>query len=201
MAGKKIVAIGALTALAFAATALAAPSNGGFEKGNLNGWDRTEPGGGQWTTYTAADGRPSEPTEGTYAATINQGKPGLNILHRKLNFKDGRYLSFQLAYDNEGGSFKDPKSFKFNGAQDNQQLRVDLLDAGAKIKSLKNADILHTVFRTKENTPLASPYEFYFLDLKELGIKRKFQLRFAEVDNMNGWFVGVDQVFQSDQIP
>ena len=201
MRRKPIVVAVAAIALALAATAVAGPSNGGFEKGNFNGWERTEPGGGEWTTYTAADDPPSEPTEGEYAATIFHGEPGLNILHRKLNYDDGRYLSFQLAYDNEGvGRFEAPKSFKFNG-RDNQQLRVDLLKAGAKIKSLKNEDILHTIFRTKGDTPLVSPYEFYFLDLKELGIKGKFQLRFAEVDNVGPWFVGVDQVFQSDTIP
>jgi len=188
--------------LAIAATAIAAPSNGGFEKANFNGWERTEPGGGNWEIYDADDGAPSPPQLGDYAARTVQGGPGLNILHRKLNAKDGRYLSFYLAYDNTAvGAFSTPKSFRFNGEVDNQQARVDLLDKDAKIKSLKNSDILETVFRTKASSPLSSSYEFYFVDLKEEGIKGKFQFRVAEVDNVSGWFVGLDELFQSDLVP
>ncbi len=202
MRRKPVVVAVAATALALAATALAAPSNGGFEKGNFNGWELKETGG-DWHVYNEADGFSYNPQVGDYAAAIVPGEPGANFLHRTLDAEDGRYLSFYLAYDNEGaGEFASPKNFRF-GNQDfeNQQARVDLLAKDAKLKSLKNSDILKTLFRTKENSELTQPYEFYFVDLKEEGIKGKFQFRLAEVDNIGPWFVGIDQLFLSDRIP
>lgn len=201
MTGKSVGAASAVIALVAAATAFAAPSNGGFEKGNFDGWDRTEPGGGQWEVYTEADGGSSAPQVGEFAARVTQGDPGLNILHRKLSVKNGRFLSFYLAYDNAGpGEFATPKTFEFNGA-DNQQLRVDLLKKDAPIKSLKRRHILETVFRTKEGGPLASPYEVHVVDLRGEGIRGKFQFRVAEVDNLGPFFVGLDELEQSDLVP
>lgn len=200
MRRKPIVVAVAATALVLAATAFAGPTNGGFEKGTLKGWEVKAPGG-EWNVYDADDGLPSDPQVGDYAAFIQQGEPGANFLHRTLNAKDGRYLSFYLAYDNQlAGGFASPKSFSING-QDNQQARVDLLKKDAKLKSLKNRDILTTVFRTKDDSPLTQAYEFYFVDLKEEGIKGKFQFRLAEVDNIGPWFVGLDELFQSDLVP
>ena len=202
MAGKKIVAISAAIGLAAAATAFAAPTNGGFEQGNFNGWERTEPGGGRWLVYDASGEAPLDPPVGEFAAGVEQGDPGLNILHRNLNAKDGRFLSFYLAYDNSSsGAFFAPKSFKFDGELDNQQLRVDLLRKDAKIKSLRRRDILETVFRTKEGSGLAQPYEFYVVDLEDEGINGKFRFRVAEVDNQGPFFVGFDELYQSDLVP
>ena len=202
MRRKPIVIAAAATALAFAAAALAAPSNGGFEKGNFNGWEVKETNG-DWLIYSDADGLAYDPQAGDYAAFISQGEPGANFLHRTLNAKDGRYVTFYLAYDNENaGEFASPKNFRFSNQDfENQQARVDLLAKDAKLKSLKNSDILKTVFRTKENSELTQPYEFYVVDLKEEGIKGKFQFRLAEVDNIAPWFVGIDELFQSDLIP
>jgi hypothetical protein len=202
MAGRRIVPLVAIGALAAAATAIAAPSNGGFETGNFNGWERTEPGNGMWQVYDAELQSNYPPPFGDHAARVVQGGPGLNILHRNLNAKDGRFLTFHLAYDNAALQFSAPRTFRFdNDDIPNQQLRVDLLRADAKIKSLKASDILETVFRTKEGAPVSSPYQGYVVDLEAEDINGKFQFRVAEVDNQQEFFVGLDQVSQSDKAP
>ena len=176
-----IVAVVAVLAVGTTSIALAAPvnvPNGGFEEGNFSRWDRFERGGGDWSIYSAAPrGLPGPivtppPPQGQNAALVTQGGPGVNILHRVLKLKRNAVnkMKFKLFYDNSINRFYTPDSFKFGGggmaprprclagAPPNQQLRVDLMKRSARIKSLKDKNILATLLWTKRGDPLQRPY-------------------------------------------
>lgn len=200
MRRKPIVAVVAAVALVATSTALADLTNGGFESGNFDDWERTEKGAGDWVIYDENEGL--DPPEGAFAAKVTQGEPGYNLLHRDLTAKDGRFLSFQLAYESSTNRFFTPRTFKFNDDDlKNQQARVDLLRRDAEIKSLKKSDILATPFRTKKDSSTSESYQLFVVDLKEENIKGRFRFRIAEVDNRGEFFVGLDNVVQSDLAP
>jgi len=198
----RIAAAGIALAVGAAAIAIAAPSNGGFEQGNLSSWKTLERGGGSWSVYDAEavlprglGGELPPPPRGQYAARVTQDNPGLNILHRTLRPKRGAVnkLSLLLAYNNNAPRFFTPNNFKFGG-RPNQQVRVDLVKPGAPLKTLKKKHILKRVFRTKRGASLQRGYFKLAVNLNRLGIKDKFRLRIAEVDNQSPLAVGVDHV-------
>lgn len=195
--GTAVIAVVAL----ITAIAVAAPSNGGFEKDSFEGWKRLNDGGGQWQTYKgkfepairrAGTGgeTPSlpKPPEGKYAAALSQSDPGLNILHRVLRAKKRKELSLKLAYRNVSDQFISPDTLD-PMAEENQQVRVDLLKPKAPLDTLKNSDIIDTLLRTKPGDPLFRPY-----GKLEAKVKGKFRLRIAEVDNAGQLLVGVDDL-------
>ncbi len=205
---------------ATAAIALAAPSNGNFEEGTLKGWDQKNESGGlnrgmettdKWKAYKGKlevpdldaprgiDGPPKleAPPQGKYAAGVASTGPGLHILHRVLNAKGESKLSFLLAYKNTADDFYSPDSFEFESIMRrgpveaaNQQLRIDLMDPEAPIKSLDPVDIYQTVFRTMPGDPRKREYA----KVKTTVPGGKFRLRIAEVDNQSNFLAGVDAV-------
>lgn len=218
-----IGAVVAVLAVGTTSIALAAPvnvPNGGFEEGNFSHWDRFERGGGDWSIYSAAPrGLPGPivtppPPQGQNAALVTQDSPGVNILHRVLKLKRNAVnkMKFKLFYDNSVNRFFTPHSFKFGGggmpptsaprglagAPPNQQLRVDLMKPKAKIKSLKDKNILATLLWTKRGDRLQRPYRTVKANMTRLGIdSRRVRLRIAEVDNQGEFHVGVDALKQS----
>ena len=72
----------------------------------------------------------------------------------------------------------------------NQQLRIDLMDPEAPIKSLDPVDIYQTVFRTMPGDPRKREYA----KVKTTVPDGKFRLRIAEVDNQSNFLTGVDAV-------
>ena len=70
----------------------------------------------------------------------------------------------------------------------------------AKIKSLKNADILATIFRTKPGDPLARPFSELEVNLTAAGVHlERVCLRIAEVDDAGPFPVAVDDFRLSAQ--
>jgi hypothetical protein len=219
------VAGGVVAAAAFASLAVAAPvnvPNGNFEEGNLSKWQRFEPGGGQWGVYEEMVEPPAPrgflggfppPPQGTYAAGATQNGPGLNILHRVLKLKDGKVnkIKFELFYRNTVNRFYAPNHFRFGGGggmvplprgevdgPPNQQLRIDLMKRGAKLKSLKDDDILATLLHTEPGDPKTRQYKPLKANMTKLGIDaNRVRLRIAEVDNRGEFLVGVDNLKQS----
>jgi hypothetical protein len=219
MRSRGIVAGTVAVAVGVASVALAAPvsvPNGGFEEGTFAKWERFERGGGNWQIYAV---KPRgigpivpAPPEGDFAALLTQSNPGVNILHRVLKLKRDAVnkLKFQLFYENTYERFHSPKNFKFGGGgmvplprgggggDPNQQLRVDLMKPKAKIKSLRNKDILATLLWTKPGDPLEQPYEAIRANMTKLGIdSKRVRLRIAEVDNRGNFYVGVDDLKQT----
>ncbi len=217
-----IVAVVAVLAVGTTSIALAAPvnvPNGGFEEGNFSHWKRFERGGGNWQIYGGIPRGMGPlvplPPQGQNAALLTQGGPGVNILHRVLKLKRNSVnkIKFKLFYDNTNNRFFTPNNFRFGGggmppppppprgiplSKPNQQLRVDLMKRNAKIKSLKDKDILATLLWTKRGDPLTRPYRTVKANMKKLDIDAKrVRLRIAEVDNRGEFFVGVDALKQS----
>lgn len=218
----RVVALAGAMTIAVAALAIAYPSNGGFEKGNLKGWKTFERGGGDWRVYREGEPPPPPPgprglgpvdfpppPRGEYAALVRQGGPGVNILHRRLRPKDGadNELKFMLAYHNSQDRFYTPNSFEYGGgamsrgyargakgSDPNQQLIIDLIKPKAPIRSLRQKHILARLFRTRRNDRLRRKYFKLSFDLNQLGVRRPFRLRIAEVDNQGELLVGVDAV-------
>jgi len=214
------IVVGAVVAaVGISSLALAAPvnvPNGGFEEGSFANWQRFDRGGGGWQIYGSiprGDGPLVPlPPEGQNAALLTQEGPGVNILHRVLKLKKNAVnkMKFKLFYDNSANRFFTPGHFKFGGgggmvpvrrglaAKPNQQLRVDLMDPKAKIKSLKEDDILATLLWTKRGDRLQRPYRSVKANMKKLDIDAKrVRLRIAEVDNRGEFFVGVDALKQT----
>jgi len=137
----------------------------------------------------------SEPPQGTYAAGLASTGPGAHILHRKITVSNAQQLSLKLAYHNTADDFYvqndlRPEGGDRRGDGPNQQLRVDIMKPGARINSLKAADIVENVFRTQEGDELERDYFKLTSDLEE----GQYRLRIAEVDNQSEFLVGVDAV-------
>jgi hypothetical protein len=212
MRSRGIALVAALATVGATSVALAAPvpvPNGGFEEGSFENWETFERGGGDWGLYGVLRQGPGPkvppPPEGNFGALLTQGAPGLNILHRVVKLEPGAdKIRFELYYDNSGNPFVSPKHFRFGGGEGplarrggapNQQLRVDLMKPKAKIKALRDKDVLATLLRTRPGDPKVRPYEPLRANLKRLGIKAKrVRLRIAEVDNVGNFTVAVDDL-------
>jgi hypothetical protein len=219
----RIVAIASVAVVAAAAIGHAAPRNGGFESGSLKPWKVKDPGGGNWYVYkgrTIVDTGPGpirglgggaqfyRPPRGRYAAAAWQSGPGLNILHRVVRLKDNAVnkLSFFLAWRNSQDRFYTPDSFDYGGGPvprgikgpppegANQQFRIDLLKRRAPVDTLKKKHILATLFKVKPGTDRARRYKRHRYNLTRMGIEGKVRFRVAEVDNLGGLPVGIDQL-------
>lgn len=218
---RKSLAFALAGTLAITAVALAAPRNGGFETGDFSGgWKVKDPGSGDWFVYDGRSiveaprprglgGGPQffRPPRGTYAAAAYQSGPGLNILHRRLRLKDGEVnkLSFFLAWDNNGGQFVTPDNFDFEGGgagrgamgppeNANQQFRIDILKPNAPVDTLKDSQILATLFKVRPSTQDRRRYKRERFNLTSLGLDGTVRFRVAEVDNLGELPVGIDSV-------
>src|SRR5262245_12853024 len=125
---------GIVAAVASAGLAFAAPvdvPNGGFENGSFPPWQKFEPGAGQWELMSVNPrGIIPLPTEGETHTVLSQSGAGLNVLHRTLRLRKNKVnrISLDLFYDNSlVGQFSTPRHFRFRGAQDNQQVRIDVM--------------------------------------------------------------------------
>jgi hypothetical protein len=103
------------------------------------------------------------------------------------------YSHITTFYNNLADAFYTPASLSYL-TDPNQQYRVDIMKPGAPVKSVAPLDILDTVFSTKVGDPLAmSPYTTMTADLSPFAGKT-VRLRFALVDNVAGFYGGVDNV-------
>ena len=137
------------------------------------------------------------PPQGTYAAGLASRGPGVHILHRKITVSGGEELSLRLAYNNTAEDFVIGDGFNPDGGLDrrgdggpNQQLRVDIMEPDAPLKSLNPAHIVQNVFSTQPGDDLERDY-FKLATLLDDG---QYRLRIAEVDNLGQFLVGVDAV-------
>lgn len=223
--GFRLFAAAAGTFGAATALAMAAPSNGNFETGNFDGWERFDESSdsraiskGRWQVYKGKlkygelegprrglglDLKLPEPPQGKYAAAIASEGPGTHILHRVISVSGDQKLSLQLAYWNSAEDFYTPDTLssiepgRRGGMGDfqNQQLRIDLMAPDAEIGSLANEDIVKTVFRTQPGDDLRRAYKKVAANVDE----GEYRLRIAEVDNQLNFMVGVDAVKLKDR--
>ena len=199
--------------LGLAATSPAGAStivNGGFETG-FSSWVRVDQLGSEGTfalqsglaSPVNADPVPAPPSGSTAAMTDGAG-PGAHVLYQDFVATPGsQTLSFDLFVGNRADRFATPASLDFaltnpNGALTlNQQVRVDLLRAGADPFSVAAADILLSLYASQVGDPLVSGYRSFSSDIGALlgaHSGELLRLRFAETDNVAQMQLGVDNV-------
>ena len=198
--------VGAVMSLAAAAPARATSFvlNGGFEAG-LAGWTRAEQLGSEGRFFlqsgtaspVVADLVPA-PTGGVFAAMSDAEGPGSHVLYQDfVAAAETASLHFDLFIGNRANLFATPASLDFSTPALNQQARVDILRAGADPFSVAPADVLMSVYRTHVGDPLISGYTTIAVDLSALlaaNAGQTLRLRFAEVDNVFTFQLGVDKV-------
>ena len=192
-----------------AAAAVAAPLivNGGFEAA-FAGWTRADQVGSDGSFFVQSgatsplNGDPvPAPPQGANAAMTDSFGPGSHVLYQDFIAVIGpATLRFDLFIGNRANRFATPDSLRFDltGVQtDNQQARVDILSAGADPFSVAAADILLTLYDTDIGDPLVSGYTTISTDITALlaaHAGQTLRLRFAEVDNLAQFQLGVDNV-------
>jgi len=178
-------------------------NNGGFESG-LSGWTRADQLGSDGTfaiqTGTASpvngDTVPAPP-EGLRAAMSDAQGPGSHVLYQDIVIPavvPSATLSFDVFVGNRANAFFTPSTLDFSTPALNQQARVDILAGGTDpftVAGLQNA------FQTMVGDPLVSGYTHHTLDVTSLlnaHLSQTLRLRFAEVDNVFTFQLGVDNV-------
>lgn len=146
--------------------------NGGFESGNLDGWQVYRATGlGNWYPYSGttppiSSSKRTTPTfvqappQGTYAAITDEANPDTLILYQDVALEPGiaqqlSLLAYYNSYDPLAVPTPDTLSVDEGalGGQANQQFRIDVMKPEAPIESLDPADILRTVFATRPGGP------------------------------------------------
>ena len=194
--------------LTIAAPAIAAPLivNGGFETG-FSSWTRVNQLGSEGTfalqsgTVSPVNGIPvPAPTGGTLAAMSDAEGPGSHVLYQDFVVPVGTLsgtLMFDVFIGNRAGAFSTPSTLDFSTPTLNQQARVDILGAGSDPFSVAAADVRMNVFQTAVGSPLVSGYNTISVNLSALlaaNAGNTLRLRFAEVDNVSIFQMGVDWV-------
>jgi hypothetical protein len=205
------------TALGVALSAPAAASfisNGGFEAG-LAGWTTADQVGsdGAFMIQTGASSPGNllsvpAPPEGSNAAMTDAAGPGSHVMYQDFAIPSvfpGAFVAFSLYIGNRADRFAvpDPESLDFSTPALNQQARVDILMPTADPFSIAAGDVLMNLFQTDAGDPLVSGYKRYVTDVSALfqaHAGQTLRLRFAEVDNIEIFNFGVDNV-RADVIP
>jgi hypothetical protein len=181
-------------------------TNAGFESG-LSNWTTADQPMSEGafvlqTGTTSPDGlfTVPPPPEGSTAAMTGAQGPGSHVLYQDFLLPaagPGFVLGFSLFVGNRADAFFTPDHLDYGTPDLNQHARVDILDPSADPFSVAPGDIVRTLFRTNPGDPLISGYNNYRFDITSLmqtHAGQTLRLRFAEVDNLNTFQFGVDQV-------
>ena len=183
-------------------------ANGGFEAGFSN-WNRVNLIGSEGTfvlqtgtTSPVNDDAVPAPPGGVTAAMTDALGPGSHVLYQDFlvpTSVGGGLLTFQLFTGNRAGTFftPSPASLDFSTPALNQQARVDILLAGTDPFSVASSDVLLTAFQTAAGNAAVSGYNTFNVDITSLlnaHVGSTLRVRFAEVDNVFTFQMGVDNV-------
>jgi len=201
-------AVLAIALMLSATPAAAAPLllNGGFESG-FAGWIRADQLGSDGT-FALQTGTTSPvngitvpvPSGGVAAAMTDAAGPGSHILYQDFVVPVGTTsgtLTFDLFVGNRAAAFFTPTTLDFSTPALNQQARVDIVRASADPFSVSAADVLFNAFQTTAGGPLVTGYTTLTADLATVlaaNVGNTLRLRFAEVDNVSVFQLGVDNV-------
>jgi len=179
--------------------------NGGFETGNLSGWTvATQPGSIAGSNFFAVSGTTTPqsglstagPASGSFYAVSDGSGPEAHALIQSFTIPgpaSSVVLSFSLFVNSLGGSIVNPIGLDFTDGA-NQHARVDILKAGASAFDT-GAGVLKNFYLGTDAGPNPNAYTNDTFNITSLvGGGGTFQLRFAEVDNVNFLNMGVDNV-------
>lgn len=180
--------------------------NGGFESG-LAGWTTAHQVGSEGTfalqtgTLSPVNGLTVlAPPEGTRAAMTDAAGPGSHVLYQDFVVPasvPAAFVSFSLFINTSAPDFFVPTHLDFATLDLNQQARADILLSSADPFSTAPTDILLALHQTLSGDPLTSGYTPFHVDLTALlqaHAGQTLRLRFAEVDNVDVFNLGVDAV-------
>jgi hypothetical protein len=156
----------ALALLAPASAGAVQVSNGGFESGDLSGWEvRRSTGSGNWFAYKGTKPPiPHErgatsvqpPPQGAFAAIADQANPETLLLYQDLQLEPGTSYKLGLLayYDSYSApTVPSPDTLSVDaetlGTKTNQQFRIDVMKAGANPDSVSPEDVLLNLFQTR----------------------------------------------------
>jgi len=128
--------------------------------------------------------------------------PGTHILYQDFTVTGqvaSAVLNFSLFIGNRADAFyvPSPSTLDFGVAAFNQQARVDILLSSGGAFSLASTDVLTNVFGTNPGSTFPSGYTNYSFQIAPVwnaNLNRTLRLRFAEVDNVAAFQLGVDNV-------
>ena len=176
-----------------------------FESGGLTGWQAVGSGNGRWFVYSDGDKAPDparsdpnlpfllpDPPEGKFAAVTDTNGPGTRILYRDVRL-DGRLAVRMNVFYSGSAPLSSPGTLAWDGAEANQQFRIDLLDPFAPIDSVAGGDVLVNVFHTSTGDEIVRPPTSVRVDVSRWAGK-KVRLRLAATDNRGPLRVGVDNI-------
>ena len=149
------------------------------------------------------------PPGGSNAAMTDGEAGGSHVLYQdfmQATAVGSARLSFDLFIGNRADAFfvPDPLTLDWATLVLNQQARVDILAAGSDPFSLAAGDVLLNLFATGLGDPLVSGYTHFEIDITEFlnaNLNQALRLRFAEVDNVNMFQFGVDNVALETDAP
>ncbi len=174
--GDRRLVLCAATAMASAAlllpgtAAAATVVNGGFETGDLRGWNVSQATGlGDWFAYEGTEppisgkevaGSVPAPPQGNFAAITDEYNPDSLALYQDVSLQPGldHRLSLLAFYtSHEPIAVPNPDTLSVDdevlGAAKNQQFRIDVMRPDAPIDSIDPADILLTLLQTGKGAP------------------------------------------------
>ena len=182
--------------------------NGGFESGGLTDWQSVSQPGGTGGFSANSDGTMLNPfrstvgsDSGSFYAVSDQAGDGSHALIQAFTLPtpaDSVVLSFDMFVDNYNGDAATAPSLDYTVVP-NQQARVDLLSATAGVFDT-GAGVLQNFYTGSD--PVSDPnldnphsYTHYTFDITSL-VKSggSYQLRFAEVNNQNNLYQGIDNI-------
>lgn len=142
------------------------------------------------------------PPGGSNAAMTDGQAGGSHVLYQdfmQATAVGSARLSFDLFVGNRADAFHLPEPLTLDWATPalNQQARVDILAGASDPFSLAADEVLLNLFATELGDPLVSGYNHFEIDVTALlnaHLNQSLRLRFAEVDNVNMFQFGVDNV-------
>lgn len=205
----RLLALAAIATLSLTTSVASAQivANGGFESG-FSGWTVLNQLGSDGTFFIQS-GTSSPvsgavvpaPTGGIQAAMSDASGPGTHVLYQDFVVPmlpiAGGSLKFDVFIGNRATAFFKPATLDFSTPALNQQARVDILAVTADPFSVATADVLFNAFQTNPGDPLVSGYTTISADIGSLLVAHAgetLRLRFAEVDNVFGFQMGLDNV-------
>ena len=185
--------------------------NGGFES-DLAGWTKVDQLGSDGTFWpqtgpsNPVNGFPAPaPPGGAEAAMTDSGAGGSHLLYQDFTVPYGvesATVGFSLFLSNQAAFFN-AKTLDWAAANNigasnlNQQARVDIISTSADVFSVAGGSVLQNLFQTHPGDQSTSAYTSFLIDISALlqaHPGERLRLRFAEVDNVAPFNLGVDNV-------